>query len=228
MAAILEGKGLQKSYEKGAERVEVLKGIDLSIEAGEQWVIIGASGAGKSTLLHLLGGLDLPTGGQVYFEGQALFQKSERELAEFRNRRLGFIFQFHHLLPLFSALENAMMPSLIAGESKSEARERARAGLVEVGLESRLDHRPSELSGGEQQRVAIARALVLRPPLVMADEPTGNLDTETSKRVFDQLIELNQSRKSTLLVVTHNEELAGRLKQRIRIRDGKIESGKPL
>lgn len=222
MPPLLEGRDLHKSYEKGSARVEVLRGVDLKLEKGDQVALVGASGAGKSTLLHLLGGLDVPTQGQVFFEGENLFQKTEKALARFRNSTLGFVFQFHHLLPLFTALENVMMPCLIAGHAPSVAKERAMDLLREVGLQERAKHRPSELSGGEQQRVAIARALILNPPLLMADEPTGNLDTETSKKVFEQLISLNEGRKTTLLVVTHNEELASRIKRRIRIRDGKI------
>jgi lipoprotein-releasing system ATP-binding protein len=223
MPPLLEAINLHKSYEKESARVEVLRGIDLSIEEGEKMIIVGASGVGKSTLLHILGGLDRPTEGSVCFEQKELFKKSESELAEFRNLHLGFVFQFHHLLPLFSALENVMMPCLIAGFSRREAKERALELLKEVGLEARIAHRPREMSGGEQQRVALARALVLKPKIVMADEPTGNLDTETSRRVFDQLIDLNERHKTTLIVVTHNEELASLLKRRIRIRDGKID-----
>jgi lipoprotein-releasing system ATP-binding protein len=222
MRPLLEGVNLHKSYEKDAGRVEVLRGVDLKLEAGDQVVVVGASGAGKSTLLHILGGLDRPSAGSVFFEGEELFEKNEKELARFRNLKLGFVFQFHHLLPLFSALENVMMPCLIAGLSRREARERAFQGLKEVGLEARVSHRPGEMSGGEQQRVAVARALVLEPKIVMADEPTGNLDTEASQSVFDQLIALNEKRGTTLIVVTHNESLAGRLRKQIRIRDGKL------
>ena len=222
MTPILEARNIHKSYEKESNRVEVLRGVDLSLRPGDQVAVVGASGAGKSTLLHILGGLDRPTQGSVYFEGEELFKKGENSLADFRNRCLGFVFQFHHLLPLFSALENVMMPSLIAGEGRAEVREKAERALNEVGLGPRIHHRPRELSGGEQQRVALARAWVREPKIVLADEPTGNLDTESSRRVFDQLIELNRNRKTTLVVVTHNEALAERLETKVRIIDGKI------
>jgi len=222
MQIILEARNLHKSYEKGAQRIEVLQGLSFSLNKGEPVVIEGASGAGKSTLLHILGGLDEPSEGTVLFEGSDLFQKSEKSLSAFRNRELGFIFQFHHLLPLFTALENVMMPALIAGRSKEEARGAAEALLKEVGLSQRLEHKATELSGGEQQRVAIARAMVMRPKLLMADEPTGNLDAENSKRIFELLLGMTAHYQTTLLMVTHNEDLAAQLKRRIRIRDGKI------
>lgn len=222
MQIILEARNLHKSYEKGAQKIEVLQGLSFSLNKGEPVVIEGASGAGKSTLLHILGGLDEPSEGSVLVEGSDLFQKTEKSLSAFRNRELGFIFQFHHLLPLFTALENVMMPVLIAGRSKEEARGAAEALLKEVGLSQRLEHKATELSGGEQQRVAIARAMVMRPKLLMADEPTGNLDAENSKRIFELLLGMTAHYQTTLLMVTHNEELAAQLKRRIRIRDGKI------
>lgn len=222
MKPILEAKNIHKSYEKESNRVEVLRGVDLVLSPGDQVAVVGASGAGKSTLLHILGGLDRPTQGTVHFEGEELFGKGENFLADFRNRCLGFVFQFHHLLPLFSALENVMMPLLIAGEGRREAREKGEKALSEVGLQDRMSHRPRELSGGEQQRVALARAWISEPKIVLADEPTGNLDTESSRRVFDQLIEMNRSRQTTLIVVTHNEALAERLETKVRIIDGKI------
>lgn len=222
MSVILEAIHLCKVYEKGSSKVEVLQDVSFSLQKNNPVVIEGASGAGKSTLLHLLGGLDQPSSGTVKFEGKDLFKKSEKELAKFRNHSLGFVFQFHHLLPLFSALENIMMPSLIAGEEKALSQEKAWNLLKQVGLEKRASHKPTELSGGEQQRVAIARALIMRPSLLMADEPTGNLDGENSRKIFELLLELTEHYQSTLILVTHNEELATKLKFRIRIQDGKI------
>ncbi len=222
MTALLEAKDLHKVYETASTRVEVLKGIDVSLQAGDQYVIVGASGSGKSTLLHLLGGLDSPSKGRVFFQGESLDEKTDQDLSSFRNLHLGFVFQFHHLLPLFSAWENVMMPCLISGKSKSESRERSAHLLQEMGLSHRLSHRPHELSGGEQQRVAIARALVMEPQILMADEPTGNLDTETSETVFEQLMLLQKKRNTTLLLVTHNEMLAQRMKHRVRIQDGRL------
>lgn len=222
MPFLLEARDVHKTYEKESARIEVLRGIDFQIKEGEQVVIEGASGAGKSTLLHILGSLDLPSQGRVFFKGKELFNQSEEELAAFRNLKLGFVFQFHHLLPLFTALENVMMPCLIGGEDKHVAREKALTLLHEVGLESRSHHRPAEMSGGEQQRVALARALVTKPEIVMADEPTGNLDTEASEKVFEQLLALNRRYGAALIVVTHNRELAGHFKRRIQMRDGKL------
>lgn len=207
---------------KGSQKIDVLKGLNFGLQRGEPVVIEGASGAGKSTLLHILGGLEEPSEGSVFFEGIDLFQKKEKGLSEFRNRELGFIFQFHHLLPLFTALENVMMPALISGLSKNEAKELASSLLEEVGLLHRISHRPTELSGGEQQRVAIARALIMKPKLLMADEPTGNLDAENSKKIFELLLRMTAHYHTTLLVVTHNDELASKLTRRIRIQDGKI------
>lgn len=222
MNSILEAKNLHKSFVKGLQKIEVLRGVSFSLHKGEPVVFEGASGAGKSTLLHILGGLDKPSEGSVFFEGIDLFKQSEKQLSQFRNKALGFIFQFHHLLPLFTAVENVMMPALIAGLSKSEARESAENLLNDVGLSHRFTHRPTELSGGEQQRVAIARALVMKPKLLMADEPTGNLDAENSKKIFELLLSMTAHYQTTLLVVTHNEELASKLTRRIRIQDGKI------
>ncbi len=222
MTHILEAIDIHKSYLKDACELEVLRGITFFLQKGEPVVIEGASGAGKSSLLHILGGLDPPTRGSVKFQGEDLFQKTERDLAHFRNQNLGFIFQFHHLLPLFSALENTMMPALIAGEGKKQAQEKAWQLLQQVGLETRAGHKPRELSGGEQQRVAIARALIMKPTLLMADEPTGNLDAENSRKIFELLLEISEHYHSTLILVTHNEDLASKLKKRIRIRNGKI------
>jgi len=201
--------------------VEVLKGVDLNFSRGERAAIVGASGVGKTTLLHVLGTLDRPTGGKVFYEGKDIYALNEKELALFRNREIGFVFQFHHLLPEFSALENTMMPCLIQGIPKKESASRAEAILTLVGLKERLSHKPGELSGGEQQRVAVARALVLEPKVLLADEPTGNLDTKTGESVFDLLQQLNQIKGVTLIVVTHNLKLAEKLSRQIQLIDGK-------
>jgi len=223
MSALVSVSGLIKSYQRPDGEVQVIKGIDLEIGKGESVAVVGVSGAGKSTLLHILGGLDLPTSGRVMFEGVDMASLPSNELAELRNQKLGFVFQFHHLLPGFSALENAMMPALIAREPQKKAREQAEAILTELGLSHRLHHKAGELSGGEQQRVAIARAIVLSPALLLADEPTGNLDAATGKAVEDALIDLNEKRGLSLLVVTHNERLAARMHRIIRIVDGRID-----
>jgi len=201
--------------------VEVLKGVDLTFSQGEKAAIVGASGVGKTTLLHVLGTLDRPTAGKVLYEGKDIFNLNEKDLALFRNREIGFVFQFHHLLPEFNALENTMMPCLIQGLPKKEAASRAEAILTLVGLKERLSHKPGELSGGEQQRVAVARALVLEPKVLLADEPTGNLDTKTGDSVFDLLQELNQIKRVTLIVVTHNLKLAEKMTRQIQLVDGK-------
>jgi lipoprotein-releasing system ATP-binding protein len=201
--------------------VEVLKGVDLTFSQGEKAAIVGASGVGKTTLLHVLGTLDRPTAGKVLYEGKDIFNLNEKDLALFRNREIGFVFQFHHLLPEFNALENTMMPCLIQGLPKKEAASRAEAILTLVGLKERLSHKPGELSGGEQQRVAVARALVLEPKVLLADEPTGNLDTKTGDSVFDLLQELNQIKRVTLIVVTHNLTLAKKMTHQIQLVDGK-------
>lgn len=210
-----------KSYGNGSKRVEVLKGIDLTLSKGERVAIVGASGVGKTTLLHVLGTLDHPTSGKVFYGEKDVFTLHERDLALFRNREIGFVFQFHHLLPEFNALENTMMPCLIQGMLNKEASFRAEAILTLVGLKKRLSHKPGELSGGEQQRVAVARALVLEPEVLLADEPTGNLDTKTGESVFDLLQELNRIKGVTLIVVTHNLKLAGQLPRQIHLFDGK-------
>ncbi len=219
--ALLEGKNIHKTYFQGLKPLEVLRGVDISFQAGEKVVIVGASGAGKSTLLHILGTLDRPTQGELYFEGRR-FEQNENKLAHFRNQNLGFIFQFHHLLPLFTALENVMMPLLIGGESKKQAESQAKEILAEVGLNDRFSHKPPELSGGEQQRVAIARALIRRPKIIMADEPTGNLDTENSWKIFELLLSLNEKYQATLILVTHNEEIAKEFTRKLWMKDGKI------
>ncbi|HYS43035.1 MAG TPA: ABC transporter ATP-binding protein [Geobacteraceae bacterium] len=223
MNSLLEVTGLSKSFGTKAGKVEVLKGIDLRVTAGETIALVGASGAGKSTLLHILGTLDRPTSGRVLFDGEEVFRRNDAALAAFRNRAIGFVFQFHHLLPEFSALENAMMPALIGGMKRSEAETLASDLLRDVGLSHRLTHRPGELSGGEQQRVAIARALVLSPQLLLADEPTGNLDMKTSDEVHDLLADIHQNKGVTLMIVTHNERLAAGMGRIIRMVDGKIE-----
>ena len=201
--------------------MEVLKGVDLTFSRGEKAAIVGASGVGKTTFLHVLGTLDRPTAGKVLYEGKDIYTLNEKELALFRNREIGFVFQFHHLLPEFTALENTMMPCLIQGISKKESASRAESILTLVGLKERLPHKPGELSGGEQQRVAVARALVLEPKVLLADEPTGNLDTKTGESVFDLLQEINQIKGVTLIVVTHNLKLAEKLSRQIQLVDGK-------
>ena len=205
------------------QSLHVLKGIHLDIRASELLCIVGASGAGKSTFLHILGTLDRPTSGTVEFEGEDLFRLTDQQLADFRNRKVGFVFQFHHLLPEFTALENTMMPALIKGENRREAAQRAMELLAEVGLAERWMHRPGELSGGEQQRVAVARALILEPRLVLADEPTGNLDTHTGEEVFALIKDLNRQRGITFVLVTHNEKLSAQADRVVRMVDGKIE-----
>lgn len=223
MSNLLEIRGLSKSYISGTNTLEVLSGIDLDLETGTTTALVGASGAGKSTLMHLLGALDRPTSGLVSFRGENIFKKNERQLAAFRNRSIGFVFQFHHLLPEFTALENVMMPALIARVSRTDAMVMAQSLLQDVGLGQRMTHRPGELSGGEQQRVAIARALVLEPELLLADEPTGNLDMKTSDSIHAMLTELQIKKNLTLVIVTHNERLAAAMGTTIHLLDGKIE-----
>jgi len=223
MSNLLEVRQLCKTYVIGQNRVEVLTGIDLDLPQGTTVALVGASGAGKSTLLHLLGALDRPSSGAVLYRGEDIFNKNDRELAGFRNKSIGFVFQFHHLLPEFTALENVMMPALIARETKENARAKAEELLTDVGLAKRLNHRPGELSGGEQQRVAIARALALSPELLLADEPTGNLDMKTSEGVHALLDELQQKKGLTLVVVTHNERLAAAMGRVVRLVDGRLE-----
>lgn len=200
----------------------MLKGIDLVINPGETLAIEGASGAGKSTLLHIMGALDRPTEGRVYFQGVDLGSLNEIELAEIRNRHIGFVFQFHHLLPEFTALENTIMPGLIQGMNYKEAAQRGEIILSYLGLQERLLHKPGELSGGEQQRVAVARALMLNPKVILADEPTGNLDTKTGEEVHNLLLKINQEQGITIVVVTHNPALAARMNRRVLLVDGII------
>jgi lipoprotein-releasing system ATP-binding protein len=220
---LLRVRDLRKSFLTERTRIDVLNGIDLSVAEGDTIALVGASGAGKSTLLHVIGTLDRPTSGEVLFRGNDVFTMGNGELASFRNRSIGFVFQFHHLLPEFTALENVMMPALIGGAAKDEALESAAGLLKDVGLSHRLTHKPGELSGGEQQRVAIARALVMSPALLMADEPTGNLDRNTSEEVHDLLSGIQERTGLTLIIVTHNERLADRMGKTIRLVDGRIQ-----
>jgi len=221
-APFIQVKGLSKTYGMNQKQVEALKGISFDLNQGELLTIVGASGAGKSTLLHILGTLDHPTSGELFYRGVNLFSLSEAELAEFRNYKIGFIFQFHYLLPEFTALENTMMPALVRGYKKDVALEEAEKILVAVGLKDRLTHKQGELSGGEQQRVAVARALILKPEIILADEPTGNLDSRTGEAIFDLLLSLNQQLNITLLVVTHNESIASKMSRRIVLIDGQV------
>ena len=215
---------LHKSYYDGAKELPVLNGIDIEIEKGEILALIGASGVGKSTLLHLIGGLDRPIQGKVFYENQDIFNFNDRELDRFRNLGVGFVFQFHHLLPEFTAIENVALGALIAGKNSRDARADAGKLLDYVGLSERLEHHPSELSGGERQRVALARALINRPKVVLADEPTGNLDRKTSAAVLDLLWDLNDRFDQTFIIVTHNQALAQRADRLIHLVDGRVSN----
>ncbi len=216
--------GVHKKFLHEGRSVHVLRGIDLTIDRGEMLSVVGPSGAGKSTLLHILGTLDLPTKGTIHYEGQDVTRYSASRLASFRNHSLGFVFQSHHLLPEFTAVENVMMPGMIRGSEKGKLKATASALLEEVGLGHRLTHRPGELSGGEQARVALARALVMNPIVVLADEPTGNLDSTTSDAIHQLFFDLNERRGTTFLIVTHNNELADSMPRKVSMRDGRIES----
>jgi lipoprotein-releasing system ATP-binding protein len=225
MSVTVRASDVHKAYVDGARRVEVLRGVDLEIEPGEMVAIVGPSGSGKSTLLHLLGALDRPDAGTIAIGGTALDGLSGRRLARFRNRTVGFVFQFHQLLADFDALENVMLPGRIAGQDPRQALARARALLEEVGLAGRLDHFPSQLSGGERQRVAICRALALEPPLLLADEPTGNLDPESGEQVFSLFLELQSRHQTTGVLVTHNPAIAERCGRVLVLEGGVLRAG---
>ena len=220
---VIQATGISRGFRQGPKRVQVLKDVNLQVPAGTSMAIVGASGAGKSTLLHILGGLDKPDEGKVMVDGQSLWQKSDAERSDLRNSRMGFIYQFHHLLPEFTALENVAMPLLIRGESTSVAAKRATELLTKVGLDQRLDHKPGELSGGERQRAAVARALVGNPGCVLGDEPTGNLDERTANHVFEQLLELNTELNTSLILVTHDMSLAAKMNQRFELHMGGLK-----
>lgn len=217
---VFEARQLTKFFIKAGKKIEVLDGLELSLTRGEVVGILGASGTGKSTLLHIAGGLDRPSSGTVQYDGQDIFRLSDPDLASFRNRKVGFVFQMHYLLSEFTCLENIMMPGIIAGGDRYQIRERAEGLLKQVGLAQRWDHRPGELSGGEQQRAAVARALVNQPSMVLADEPTGNLDSKTALSIQDLFLDLNETYGTTFLVVTHNQEMASRFHRRFQLRDG--------
>jgi lipoprotein-releasing system ATP-binding protein len=217
---ILEVKDIYKDYEQGAGKLKILRGLNLAVKQGEALCIVGASGSGKSTLLHIMGTLDRPSSGQVFFEGQDLLQKNDEELALFRNQSMGFVFQFHHLLAEFNALENVMLPARIGGESKAKAKALAQSFLELVGLKERMTHFPNELSGGELQRVAIARALVRRPRILFADEPTGNLDSNNGLHIQNLFFQLKEQMGITLVVVTHDLTFARKFGKTMRIADG--------
>ena len=224
---VIHCEGLAKTYAEGTLHTPVFDGLDFSVRAGETVAILGASGAGKSTLLHLLGGLDTPTAGEVYVAGQKMSALSDAERGRLRNRALGFVYQFHHLLPEFTAIENVMLPVLLNGTSVADAAARARALLESVGLGHRLEHKPGELSGGERQRAAVARALVNKPACVLGDEPTGNLDEKTAATVFAQMLELNRAQRTSLVLVTHDRRLARRLDRVLELHEGRLRELPP-
>jgi lipoprotein-releasing system ATP-binding protein len=224
---LVVAKDVKKSFQHMGRTLEVLRGIDLVINEGEMVGIVGQSGAGKSTLLHCIGTLDVATSGSIKVAGEELTTMSSTRLADLRNRTIGFVFQFHHLLPEFTALENVVMPGLIQGRSRREMEQRAKGLLDEVGLGQRIMHRPGELSGGEQQRVALARALVLEPKLLLADEPTGNLDSRTSEQIHQLFFSVNAKRNTTIVIVTHNAALAAGMARVVTLRDGRVERDEP-
>lgn len=219
----VQALSLSKVFGEGARTIELFRDLDLVIRRGERVAIVGASGVGKSTLLHILGTLEKPTSGKVLYGGQDIFLWEEKELAQFRNRQIGFVFQFHYLLPEFDALENVMMPGIIAGMSHREVKAQALSLLDRLGLTDRLQHRVGELSGGEQQRVAVARALLLRPKIFLADEPSGNLDSRTGRRLHELLVTLNGELGLTMVIVTHNSELAAMMHRTLRLVDGQLQ-----
>ncbi len=225
--AVIQAEALAKTYAEGKLRTPVFDGLDLRVEAGETVAIVGASGAGKSTLLHLLGGLDTPTAGEVYVAGQKMSALSDSARGLLRNRSLGFVYQFHHLLPEFTALENMMMPVMLGGAEVKDASVRARELLQRVGLGHRVDHKPGELSGGERQRCAVARALVNQPACVLGDEPTGNLDENTAATVFELMLELNRAQRTSLILVTHDRRLARKLDRVLELHQGKLRELAP-
>jgi lipoprotein-releasing system ATP-binding protein len=220
---MLELTDIYKSYKHNGNTIDVLKGISITINQGDTLAIIGASGAGKSTLLNIMGGLERPSSGHLKIQGRSIIDLDETELCHMRNRDVGFVFQFHHLLPEFNAIENTLMPALISRMGKKEAKEMARNMLAKVGLEHRLSHRVGELSGGEQQRVAIARALMMRPKILLADEPTGNLDRNTGKEVVDLLLRIREEEGLSMVIVTHNQQLADNMTKVMEIVDGKLQ-----